>query len=91
MKQSKFMSLNINDFLKGLLMAVITAIVTTVYTIVEQGGLDFSPANLKLIATSAVLAMLAYIMKQLGTHEDGRFLVKKKDNSIENPENTNEQ
>ena len=74
MKSSIF-TLNKADFLKGLIIAVITAVITILYNTVQVGSLSF---NWKAISTAAASAALAYIMKNLLTNSDDEFLKKEK-------------
>lgn len=74
MKSSIF-TLNKADFLKGLIIAVITAVITILYNTVQVGSLSF---DWKAISTAAASAALAYIMKNLLTNSDDEFLKKEK-------------
>jgi len=61
---SKKFSLNINDFTRGLLMAVITPVLAIVMDSLNQGSLTF---NVKLIVISALAGGIAYLIKNFGT------------------------
>ena len=74
MKSSIF-TLNKADFLKGLIIAVITAVITILYNTVQVGSLAF---DWKAISTAAASAALAYIMKNLLTNSEDEFLKKEK-------------
>lgn len=74
MKSSIF-TLNKSDFLKGLIIAVITAVITILYNTVQVGSLSF---DWKAISTAAASAALAYIMKNLLTNSEDEFLKKEK-------------
>jgi EamA domain-containing membrane protein RarD len=74
MKSSIF-TLNKADFLKGLIIAVITAVITILYNTVQVGSLSF---DWKAISTAAASAALAYIMKNLLTNSEDEFLKKEK-------------
>jgi len=74
MKSSIF-TLNKADFLKGLIIAVITAVITILYNTVQIGSLSF---DWKAISTAAASAALAYIMKNLLTNSEDEFLKKEK-------------
>jgi len=71
--KSTFLSLNIKDFIKGLILAVLTSVLTIVYTSVQAGSLTF---DLKAIATAALTSGLSYIMKNLLTNSKEQFLIK---------------
>ena len=72
---SSIFTLNKADFFKGLVIAVLTAVITLLYNTVQTGTLDF---DWKAISTAAVSAALAYIMKNLLTNSSGEFLKKEK-------------
>jgi ABC-type uncharacterized transport system substrate-binding protein len=57
---SKQFTLNLNDFWKGLIMAVLTPVVTIVYQSIEAGSLTF---NWKAILMAAVAGFMGYLMK----------------------------
>ena len=72
---STFLNLNANDFLKGLIMAVLSTVITIVYQTVEAGSLTF---DWKAIGTMALTTALAYIMKNLFTNSTGKLFGKEK-------------
>ena len=72
---STFLNLNTTDFLKGLLMAVLSSVITVVYQTVQTGSLVF---DWKTIATMAITSGLAYIMKNLFTNSTGNLFGKEK-------------
>jgi hypothetical protein len=61
---SKRWSLTLNDWWKGLLVAVLTPIVTIIMTSLQAGSLVF---NWVAIGTTALAALLAYVMKNLAS------------------------
>ena len=67
---STFLNLNTNDFIKGLVMAVLSTVITIVYQTVEAGSLVF---DWKSIGTMALTTALAYIMKNLFTNSTGKL------------------
>ena len=72
---STFFNLNATDFIKGLLMAVLSSVITVVYQTIEAGILVF---DWKAIGTIALTSGLAYIMKNLFTNSTGGFLKREK-------------
>lgn len=64
MKTSNLYSLDLKDLTKGLIVAVGSAIVTTIQTSLQTGSLNF---NWKLIGTVALGAGIAYISKNFFT------------------------
>jgi hypothetical protein len=75
MERSSFLKLNWRDLLKGLLLAVLSAVVTFVYEVV-QAGTSFDKEFLIRAGTVALATALAYLLKNLFENNDGE-LVKK--------------
>jgi hypothetical protein len=71
--KSAFASLNIQDFFKGLIVAILTALVTFLYNTMDSGELVF---NWKQIITTSLTASLAYIIKNYLSNSEGSFLSK---------------
>ena len=70
---STFRTLNWADFGKGLLIAILTAVFTVIYTTVQAGSLTF---DWTAILTTGITAALAYISKNLFTNSDNKLLTK---------------
>jgi hypothetical protein len=68
-----FLSLNLRDFFKGLVLAIITAVITWAYEAIQAGTL-FDPASLKAVGMVALAAILAYLIKNLITNSKGEIL-----------------
>jgi len=73
--KSVFLNLNLADFGKGLLLAVLTSVLTIVYTTVQSGSLLI---DWKLVGTTALTAGLSYVIKNLFTNSDGQTFKKEK-------------
>ena len=67
---SQILQLTKNDFFKGAVVAVITAPLTMIVTALSNGN----PLDLKSIGIVALIAFCSYILKNLGTDENGKFL-----------------
>lgn len=80
--KSDFFSLNWRDLGKGLVVAVITAVLTYAWTAYEAGGL--TSIDWKVVGSTAIISALSYLMKNLITNSDGE-VAKTEDNS--NPYN----
>jgi hypothetical protein len=65
--KSNFLSLNSKDFIKGLLVSVLTSVITIVYTSLQAGSFTF---DWKAIAMAALTSALAYITKNLLTNSE---------------------
>ncbi len=74
---SKLWTLNWFDVGKGLLIAVLSALLDALYQLVQiwqsTGNITFKWEELALVVLTAALA---YLMKQFGTGADGKFLCK---------------
>lgn len=66
MKSSSFLNLNWQDLRKGFIVAVLTAVLGSLYPIIESGRFP-SIIELKTIGGAALLAGVAYLIKNLFT------------------------
>jgi putative exporter of polyketide antibiotics len=73
MNNSTFLNLNLSDFVKGLILAVLTSVLTIVYDVVQTGSLSF---DWKHIGTAAITTAIAYLLKNLFTNSTGTLLKK---------------
>lgn len=69
MEQSGFLSLGVRDFLRGLVMAALTPVFSTVAYSFQQGEFTLS---LQLIISSAIGGAGAYLSKNLFTKKDSK-------------------
>ncbi len=69
-KDSQFGKLKTVDFWKGLIVAIFTAITTSIVSIVATST-DFQSFNWQLVALSALGSFSAYISKNLLSNSDG--------------------
>jgi hypothetical protein len=74
MKRSNFLKLNTNDFLKGLLMVFITALITGLYEKFQSGIFNFDWETFKPVVMASVSAGFAYLLKNLFTNSQGEPL-----------------
>jgi hypothetical protein len=73
--RSKFLSLNLQDVLKGLVVAFFTALITGFYQIFQHGSaLDWP--TLKPVLFGAIAAALGYFIKNYLTNSDGKMFKK---------------
>ena len=70
---SVFLMLNSKDFLKGFIIAVISAIINFLYTTIQSGELII---DWKSMLITALTAGLAYLTKNLFTNSGGEMLTK---------------
>ena len=69
MKPSKLFNLNGHDFVKGLLLALLTAIMTFLMDLSATGAvIDLN--TLKKVAVAAAIAMISYLIKNLFTNSN---------------------
>jgi len=67
-----FFNLKTKDFIKGLILAVITAVITFLTDMLNL-GVEF---EWKKILITSVIAMLSYLVKNLFTNSEDEFLKK---------------
>jgi len=72
---SKFLTLNIKDLLKGVIVASLTAILGGLYAIIQTGAFP-TIADRKAMGMAALWAWLAYLLKNLFTNQEGDLLTK---------------
>jgi hypothetical protein len=77
MKTAGLFKLNLKDLGKGLLMAFLSALVTSITQAISNGGLP-TLEQLKAAALIGASAAVAYLLKNLLTNNEDQFL--KKDN-----------
>jgi len=73
MKQSKLFSLGIKDFIKGLLISVLGAVIGLVKVSLDAGSLNF---NWTQIGTFALITALSYLTKNFLTNSEDKILKK---------------
>jgi len=76
MEKSKFFLLNWRDFLKGFIVAVITVLLTGLYQAIEAGQFPTSWTQWKAILIASLGAGIAYIIKNLLSNSQDKFLKK---------------
>lgn len=65
--KSNFLQLNAKDFLRGLLIAILTAIITGVIDILDSGVI-FTWVTIKPVLIAGISAGLSYLLKCLVTN-----------------------
>jgi len=70
---SSLFTLNSKDWIKGLVVAVLTAVITVVYSTIQTGTLVL---DWKAISIAGISAALAYITKNLLTNSNDEILTK---------------
>ena len=68
---SELWKLNLSDWSKGLIVAVLASVLQPVLVVLQGGGLVF---DWQAILTVGLTAGLAYVLKNLGTNTDGEFV-----------------
>jgi hypothetical protein len=69
---SNFLTLNLRDFLKGLIVTVITAFIAYLQSIISSGSFDHF--DLKTVGTATMSATIAYLTKNSLTNNQGEFM-----------------
>jgi uncharacterized membrane protein len=75
--KAKLFSLNTKDFFKGLIVAVLTAIGTFLVNELQAGSV-IDLTLLKRIGIAALIAFIAYIVKNLLTNSKDEFITPEK-------------
>lgn len=70
---SKFLRLNRRDFIKGLIVTVICALITGAYQALAS-GFEFNWITLKPVVIAAIGAGVSYLTKNLLTNSKGSFM-----------------
>lgn len=70
MKQSKFLSLGWRDFLRGLIVAILTPILVLIQQYLDSGNLVF---NYKILLISGIAGGLSYLIKNVFTKPDNQI------------------
>lgn len=73
---SSLFKLNSRDFVKGLVVAVLIAVLQLVLTLLQNKGLDLAKDDLLSILDIAVKGGAAYLVKNLLSTEDGKVFGK---------------
>lgn len=68
---SNFLNLNAKDFIKGLIVAVLSALIAGVLQLLQAGPFVFDWATFQPIVLTAVSAGLAYLSKNLFQNSTG--------------------
>ena len=69
---SKFLTLNWKDFSRGLLIAFLTAILTGIINILDNGAL-FTWMSLRPVLIAGISAALSYLLKCLATNSQDQM------------------
>lgn len=70
--KSKYLTLNAKDFFRGLLIAILAAIITEVINILDAGAI-FTWVTMKPVLIAGVSAALSYLLKCLMTNSQDQM------------------
>lgn len=71
--KSKLFRLDSRDMLKGLVVAVLGAVLASMQVLLSEKGLDWTPQDLTQIVQVAVTALVAYLAKNFVSDENDRL------------------
>jgi hypothetical protein len=71
--RSKFLRLNSRDLIKGIIVTVICAFITGLYSLIAN-GFELNWVTIKPVVIAAIGAGVSYMTKNLLTNSDGDFL-----------------
>lgn len=83
MKRSELLNWNKNDFIKGLFMTILAAVLTAIYNLIEMEGFDWTHSEVMGVIKVAALTGIAYMLKNLFTNSDGKLAKKEAKKVIE--------
>lgn len=69
---SQFLSLQAKDYIKGLIVAMLSAAVQILYSFLSQGGNLFT-VDWKDLLNVSIVAGLSYLIKNFFTDHEGKF------------------
>ena len=70
---SEFLRLNLSDLTKGLIVAVLAAVVTSLGNALNMPGFDFASFDWSTLLSVGLTAGLAYLSKNLLSDKAGKF------------------
>jgi branched-subunit amino acid transport protein len=73
--KSNFLKLNWNDAIKGIVVAIVTALLTGLYQVIQSNGV-FDWVTLKPVLIASFGAGISYIVKNLLTNSNNELLKK---------------
>jgi uncharacterized membrane protein len=73
---SELWKLGKSDWIKGLIVAVLTAVLTLVVQILKERGIDLTSSDWQQILTVTLTATASYLLKNLTTDGSGKVLGK---------------
>lgn len=73
---SGFLKLNLNDLFKGAIVAAIVALLGALQQALNTQGIDVRVYDWAAIGNASLVAGVGYILKNLLTNTDGKFLGK---------------
>lgn len=71
---SSIFKLNIKDLSKGLVVAVLVAVLTTLESIIKAHGFHLTMQDLESIFSTGSLAMIGYLLKNFLTDDNDKFI-----------------
>jgi len=74
MERSKFLQVNWRDFFKGLVVAILTAVLIFLQTIVADPSLYSFKVVIVKVGWVSLAALIAYLLKNLATNSKGELL-----------------
>lgn len=70
---SNFLKINWADVGKGLLLAVLSSVISGIYTIIDKGAFP-TLEDFKVIGLIALGTALSYLLKNVFTNSDGKIM-----------------
>ncbi|MGE0076276.1 MAG: hypothetical protein AB7S48_00290 [Bacteroidales bacterium] len=73
--KSKFLTINVKDIVKALILTFITALLTGIYQLMQAGTL-LTWESLRPVVISSIAAVIGYLLKNVLTNSNDEFMTK---------------
>jgi len=84
--ESKFLQIKSKDLVKGFITAILLAILTGLYSSINEGTFPPSVEGWKAMGVTALGGGIAYLLKNWLTNSDDQFLKKEISNDLNKPD-----
>lgn len=72
--KSKLFNLKLNDWSKGLLVAVVAAVVAAFSTVFDADGFNMTQEDFLFVLKAGVISGIAYLVKNFASNDKGKVL-----------------
>lgn len=61
------------DFVRGLIVTVLSAVLSSLLTVLNENGLSFTAFEVQMVITTALTTGISYLLKNLATDDHGKL------------------